>query len=151
MEYELKEYSKEYQDKLIELLLEICVKEYGMKHYEEALIEHVKNEKVEKRLILLDSDEIIATICYVKVDEETAEIKKVYIKKEYRKQRIGTKLVKKMIEYIKDNKYKNICVGTTDHFGGARLFYEKLGFKFKSYEEDGYILEMQVGGMKNAI
>ena len=144
MDYELKEYTKEYENELINLLLDICVKEHGLTHYEEGLIDHVKNENIMKRWILLDKEEVIATICYTERNEEIAEIKKVYVKKEYRHQGIGTRLLNMVIDYLKSTNYFNIYIGTSDHFEHARKAYEKLGFKFKCYEDDGYVLEMKL-------
>lgn len=48
------------------------------------------------------------------------------------------------IDYLKNQPYNSIYVGTSDHFPTARRFYEKLGFEFKFYEEDGYILGMDL-------
>lgn len=147
MEYQLKEYSKEYENELIDLLIEVCVEEYGLGHYKDGLIEHVKSNEAKKRWILLHEDSLIATVCYTERSKEISEIKKVYVKKEYRNLGIGKKMVNMVIDYIKDTqKYDAIYVGTSDHFESARKFYEKLGFKFKDYEGDGYLLEMKLAG-----
>ena len=37
MNYEIKEYSKEYEKELTELLMRVCVNEYKMKEYEKPL------------------------------------------------------------------------------------------------------------------
>lgn len=144
MEYQLQEYSKEYEEELIDLLLDVCVEEYGLGHYKDDLIQHVRNDEAIKRWILLDNGKLIATICYTERSKKIAEIKKVYIKKEYRHLGIGTRMVNMVIDYLKNMKYDAICVGTSDHFENARKFYEKLGFKFKSYEGDGYLLERKI-------
>lgn len=144
MDYELKEYTKEYENELIDLLLDICVKEHGLTHYKDRIIEHVKNETIMKRWILLDKSKIIATICYTERNKEIAEIKKVYVKKEYRHQGIGTRLLNMVIHHLKNANYFSTYIGTSDHFKYAREIYEKLGFKFKCYEEDGYLLEMKL-------
>lgn len=147
MEYQLKEYSKEYEKEVIDLLIEVCVEEYGLDHYKDGLIEHVESDEAKKRWILLHNEKLIATICYTERCKEISEIKKVYVKKEYRNLGIGKKMMNMVIDYIKNTQqYESIYVGTSDHFESARKFYEKLGFEFKSYEGDGYLLEMKLGG-----
>ena len=148
MNYDLKEYNKTYEKDLINLLIDICVEEHGLKEYEEDLIKHVKNCDFKKAWVLLDKNEVIATICYTERSNEIAEIKKVYIKKEYRGQGIGRTLVNNVINYIKDKGYKSIYIGTSDHFNGAKKFYEKMGFQFKFNEGNGYILELKLNQNK---
>ena len=146
MEYEIKEYSKEYEKEVIDLLIEVCVEEYGLHHYKDGLIDHVKSDEAKKRWVLLDDGKVIATVCYIERSKEIAEIKKVYVKKAYRKSGIGKRMVNMVIDYLKDtHQYESIYVGTSDHFESARIFYEKLGFKFKEYEGNGYLLEMKIG------
>lgn len=144
MNYEIKEYSKEYEEELIELLIRVCVNEYNMKEYEKPLKQYVRNNEFEKIWIVLDDEKIIATIGYEEKSNEIAEIKKVYIDKEYRHQGLGKRMMDHAVQYIKNNDYSAICVGTSDNFANAIKFYKKYGFTNFQSDENGYIFKMQI-------
>ena len=141
---ELREYDVKDKEKVIQLILEICIDEYGLHEYKNDLIKHIEQKEFIKTWVMLDNEEIIATACYTERDEKIAEIKKVYIKKKYRKQGLGRKIIENVIKEIESKGYNSIYVGTSNHFDNALSFYNKLGFKFKFYEGNGYILEMKL-------
>lgn len=52
-------------------------------------------------MIVLDGDNIIATIGGLKVDDYTIKLNSFYVKKEYRYQRIGRELYDRLIKFSK--------------------------------------------------
>lgn len=58
----------------------------------------------------------------------------LFVNEEYRKEGIGTFLIKKIEEYAKENNIIGIRVGTFDF--QAKRFYEKLGYKLFGQIED---------------
>lgn len=144
MNYEIKEYSKEYEKELTELLMRICVNEYKMKEYEKPLKQYVKKKEFKKAWIVLNDERIIATIGYEEKSKDIAEIKKVYIDKDYRHQGLGRKMMDYAVQYIKDNDYHTIYVGTSDNFSNAINFYQRYGFTDFVSDENGYVFEMQI-------
>ena len=57
----------------------------------------------------------------------------LFVEKDYRKKGLGTKIIKKMIEFAKSRRVKKIAldVNPTNHI--AQKLYEKLGFKVDKY------------------
>ena len=144
MNYEIKEYSKKYEKELTELLMRVCVNEYKMKEYEKPLKQYVKKKEFKKAWIVLNDERIIATIGYEEKSKDIAEIKKVYIDKDYRHQGLGRKMMYYAVQYIKDNDYHTIYVGTSDNFSNAINFYQRYGFTDFVSDENGYVFEMQI-------
>lgn len=60
--------------------------------------------------------------------DETCELVKMYLLKEYRGKGIGRSLIEKTIQSAKDFGYKNIYLETTPELNSAIKMYEKFGF-----------------------
>lgn len=122
----------------------MCIEEFGMKEYKKGFIEHVDKEKAENTWIVLNNEEVIATICYYKITDEIAEIKRIYINKNYRGEGIGTYLINMIIEHIKNKGYSIIYLETNDVFKKAIEFYKSYGFTLKDYTNNKYAFEMKL-------
>lgn len=144
MNYDVIEYEKKYENELMKFILDICVKEFGIDEYEQALINHVKDNEFIKTWLVVENKQIVATICYSERSNEIAEIKKLYIKESHRRNGLGKILVDKAVEHIKKCNYKSIYVGTSDHFKNAIKFYKKYGFEYIFDEGNGYIFELKL-------
>lgn len=142
--YEIRKYTKDDKEKILDLWLTICLEEFEL-DYGEDLIRYINDESLLIDIWVAEMDgEILGTVCYTQRDDNIAEIKKMYIKKDCRKLGLGKQLMNTAIDHIKSQNYESIYVQTNDYFTGARNFYEKLGFNFKNYEDDGYVLEMKI-------
>lgn len=64
-----------------------------------------------------------------KFKEGIAEMKRMYIKKEFRGQGLGEKLLKKLIKSAIDLKYDKIWLDTLESLHAATHLYKKHGFK----------------------
>ena len=74
--------------------------------------------------VLTYKDDVACIAVVTKIDEDTAELKNIATKKEFR----GNGYGKKMLKYLADNykqKYKKMLVGTTEN---NIPFYVKQGF-----------------------
>lgn len=71
-------------------------------------------------LIALYNDEVIATGGIIKEDSSTYRIVRVSVKKEYRRMKIGSTILKALEERVPD---KNIVLETTDTWEIAKNFY----------------------------
>ena len=69
-----------------------------------------------------------------KIDNETCELKRLYVKPEFRGKKIGNILVTKIIEDAKSIGYKHILLDTFPFLETAIKLYKKLGF----YEIESY-------------
>lgn len=79
-------------------------------------------------IVAEDGEKIIGMLKYSKADQEndTAEIKALYILKEYQKQGIGKKMVNMATKEMAKAKYKNMIIGCIAQ-NPANEFYEKIG------------------------
>ncbi len=69
-----------------------------------------------------------------KLDEENCELKRLYVKPEYRGKNIGSFLVKSIIEEAKEIGYKHILLDTLPFLETAINIYKQYGF----YEIESY-------------
>lgn len=75
--------------------------------------------------------------------EDEVEVHLLAVKKEFRNNNLGSKLVSKLILQAQDEGYKRIILWTQDSMKAAQNLYEKLGFihesNFKANGRDFYL------------
>ena len=76
------------------------------------------------------------------IDVETPECA-VSLFKEYRKQGIGTQLMMKMIEYLKEKNYRQVSL-SVDKANYAVRMYRKCGFEIVRENEEDYIMVLKL-------
>ena len=87
------------------------------------------------RLYLAYSDGVLAgSIALRKIDEERCELKRMYIKPEFRRRGIARTLVKQLINDAKEIGYRSMLLDTLPFLQIAIRMYKNLGF----YEIDRY-------------
>lgn len=102
--------------------------------------EEIKNLEVkygmpEGRLYAaLVDDQVAGCIALRKINEENAEVKRLFVKPEFRGYKLGEKLVKQLIEDAREIGYKHILLDTLPFLKSAIKLYQNLGF----YEIDSY-------------
>ncbi len=79
-----------------------------------------------KYIVLLDEEFPIATCRIYEIDLTSATIGRVVVLPEYRKQGLGSRVIKEAERWIKELGYKKIILESRDIAVG---FYEKLGYK----------------------
>ena len=100
-------------------------------------IEHLEHKYglPEGRLYLLRRDgESAGCIALRKLDDERCEMKRLYVRPEYRGERLGEILVRKIIDDAREIGYKHMMLDTLPFLESAIHMYRKLGF----YETDCY-------------
>ena len=75
---------------------------------------------------------------YGNIDDETPSLA-IGIYKEYRKLGIGTEMMKKMINILKEKKYEKVTLSVQKNNYAVKL-YKKLGFKIFKETEEEYIM-----------
>jgi ribosomal protein S18 acetylase RimI-like enzyme len=75
---------------------------------------------------------------YGNIDDRTPEFA-ISLIKEYRNQGIGTALMKKMIEYLKENRYKQASLSVAKDNYAVRL-YKNLGFKIIAENKEDFLM-----------
>jgi ribosomal protein S18 acetylase RimI-like enzyme len=100
-------------------------------------LEAIQNQygKPEGALLLACDGEVFVGCSGVrKLDEETAELKRMYVKNEYRGYHIGTSLLQRSIDLAKEIGYKKIRLDTLENMTQAQQLYSSFGFyKIPSY------------------
>jgi DNA-binding MarR family transcriptional regulator/N-acetylglutamate synthase-like GNAT family acetyltransferase len=72
---------------------------------------------------------IIGSIGISKIDQETGQLKKFFVTKEYRGKGIALKLMDTAIRAARKHGLKHLYLGTVDVLKAAHQFYAKYGFK----------------------
>jgi N-acetylglutamate synthase-like GNAT family acetyltransferase/DNA-binding MarR family transcriptional regulator len=75
-----------------------------------------------------NTGEIIGCIGLIKIDEENAEIKKFFVRKQFRGKGVAKKLMHTLIKSAVKHHFKKIFLGTVDTLLAAQKFYKKYGF-----------------------
>jgi ribosomal protein S18 acetylase RimI-like enzyme len=88
------------------------------------------------RLILCYADDsLVGCIALRKIDDEVCEMKRLYVKPEYRGLNLGLKLVKHLFDEARDIGYKKMRLDTLPVMDRAISLYKQQGF----YEIEPYI------------
>lgn len=73
-------------------------------------------------------DEVIGTVAIMKLDEENAEFKRFYVRKDYRNKSIGYDLYKIAENYAKENKFKYLYLSSGKDLKKAHRIYNINGW-----------------------
>ena len=80
-------------------------------------------------LVALKDDDVLGMVAYYKHDENTCEMKRLYVKPEARGRHLGDILLSNIIEHAKDNGYEIMLLDTIEPLKHAIALYKKHGFK----------------------
>lgn len=130
--YKIKEYEDKYDKKVNSFIISIFVEEYGFEEYREELEEQCYSDYMQdngKLWIAVDEDEnVIGTIAIKQHNENEAELKRLYVRKDYRGKGLSDELYENLIMQAKENNLKRIFLGTYEKLESAIKFYKKRGF-----------------------
>lgn len=79
--------------------------------------------------VALANNQVVGCVALRKIDEKTAEVKRLYIHPSYRNQKIATILVEKIIDEARLIGYHHLVLDTLENMLAARRLYESFGFK----------------------
>jgi ribosomal protein S18 acetylase RimI-like enzyme len=79
-------------------------------------------------IIAKDNDNVVGCVAIKKLDNKICEMKRLFVKDEYKKNGIGKKLVEKIIEESKIKKYERMRLDTLSTMEAALNLYRKNGF-----------------------
>jgi putative acetyltransferase len=98
-------------------------------------------------LVVTDDEKVIGTGAVKKLDEATAELKRLWLLEEYHGQGIGYQIMLKLLHFARENGYTCMRLQTSQFQIRAIKFYKRLGFyKIESYREgmDDVSMEMNL-------
>ena len=128
----IREFKSEDKEQVTKLWIDICVDEYGFKHWKKEL-EVI--DDFENLLVAELEGEVVGTIAYQKYDDETAEIKRLYVNNKCRGLGIANKLLNTITEIIKESGYTKLYLETWKQLESGRKFYEKNGFVIRDRQD----------------
>lgn len=132
---EINELFTEYTNVLMET--DSTFKDYlQLQNYEQE-VEHLEEKygKPYGRLYIAFLDgKLAGCIALKKIDEENCEMKRLYVRSEFRGKHIGNVLAEKIIDEARKIGYKSILLDTLPFLTSAIKLYKKMGF----YEIEQY-------------
>jgi RimJ/RimL family protein N-acetyltransferase len=131
----VKEYSSEYQDQVVDLILNIQQNEYNIpitKSDQPDLFtigEFYQNGKGNFWVALI-GDQVVGTISFLDIGNQQVALRKMFVDKDYwgTKYNTASLLLNNAIKWAHEKAIKAMYLGTTPQFLAAHRFYEKNGF-----------------------
>ena len=102
----------------------------GFQHFDKELKEiKIMYGKPEGGIILCKTnDEYVGCVGIRKINSNTAELKRMFIKQDWQKQGIGKKLLEKAVELARELNYTTIRLDTLNYMTPAIKLYKGCGF-----------------------
>jgi len=126
-------YSDKYKKPTIELIFDIVENEFG-RHSKSGRPELYKITEVYQNnggnfWLAIDNEKVISTIGLRNCGEKKGYLERFYVDKKFRRKGIGYKLLTVLLEFAKNNGYREIFLSTWEDLTAANNFYVKNGFK----------------------
>lgn len=134
------EYKREYRQSVFDFT-DNCFRELGKKFEPDG--RHYFYNDIETYFdvffcLVLD-DKVVGTVGLKKINDDTAELKALYLSKELRGQGLGLKLINSVIDKAKEKGYKLILLDSMSKYKEAVKLYEKVCFiKTERYNDNQY-------------
>ena len=107
--------------------------EIALEFEEEIVLKSNNNTHIipDKYWVALFQSEIIGTVKVLKMDNDYAILKSMFVKKEYRRNefKVAQLLLNKVSDWCKKEKINHVYLGTMSQFKAAHKFYVKNGFE----------------------
>ena len=82
------------------------------------------------------NDEFAGIGCLKRLNDETAEIKRMFVSPRFRRKGIGKEILDELVNDARSIGYSKLCLDSPDVFKAAHKLYESLGFRYiKAYED----------------
>jgi len=80
--------------------------------------------------VLIYHDQLpVACGCFKEYDEETVEIKRMFVEKAYRRKGLSKNILNELENWAREKQYRFAILETSIHFKTARRLYETSGYK----------------------
>lgn len=125
--YEIKRYNQSYNQKINDFVESIYIDEFGFEEHREIIRNQDNNEYIKQGGTFLlatdENDNIIGTIAIIKNNDENVELKRLYVREDYRGKGVSVALYDEIIKVCKENYFKKIFLGTHEKMEKAINFY----------------------------
>jgi len=129
--FKIEEYRKEYDERIL-TFLEKAFTETGKEFNRNGKHSFYSDIKTnfEKFWCLFDEEELIGTVGVKPLNENSCELKSLYVYKKYHGQKLGYRLMTIAIEYAKKVKYHAMLLDTISTKSERAIhLYERMGFE----------------------
>ena len=96
--------------------------------YDDKLIIQVDNEE-QSFLVALDNNRVIGSGAVGRIDEQTCELKRMWLLEPYQGQGIGYRLLQALIDFARQQGYTKMWLETDQEQEQAIRFYRRVGFQ----------------------
>lgn len=122
-----------YLDQVKELIIEYTKRlgrDLSFQNIEEELQDLTKKYTAPEGelLVAIEDEKVMGMVAYHRHSNSRCEMKRLYVKPEYRKIKLGEKLVLEIIEHAKKAGYKEMVLDTIIPLEAAIHLYKKVGF-----------------------
>ncbi|MDE6319143.1 MAG: GNAT family N-acetyltransferase [Lachnospiraceae bacterium] len=116
--------------------IELC---HGLDHFLNELVGGEENraeyipynqlDDIHDVIIVYDDDNPVGSASFKKYDDECAEVKRVFIKQDYRGRGISYKLMERLENVAKEQGYRYLILESGEPLVAAMALYRKIGYK----------------------
>jgi len=92
-------------------------------------IQYNKLDDIHDVVIAYDNDIPVGSASFKKYDDENAEVKRVFVKEEYRGQGISNELMKMLEQRAREKGFKYFILESGEPLVSAMALYRKIGYK----------------------
>jgi len=126
-------YTDQYKESVIGLITDILEEELK-RHSKSGRPDLYKISEVYQKgrgnfWLAVDNNKVVGTIALSDHGGGRGCLRRFYVAKEFRRRGLGGKLLSALLEFARDNKYKEILLSTQETWVAANNFYNKNGFK----------------------
>lgn len=86
-------------------------------------------DEIQEAIVVYDGRKAIGGGAIRRYDDETAELKRIFVRPEYQGRGVGTKLVSLLLEWAGELGYQRIILETGELLAESCAVYQKLGFQ----------------------
>jgi putative acetyltransferase len=96
-------------------------------------------------LAVLDDEKLIGSGAIRKMDNQTAELKRMWLLESYHGQRVGYRLIQELFDFARKKGYRRVRLQTSPQQTRAIDFYQRVGFhEIPSYNNDTSEISMEI-------
>ena len=95
--------------------------------------------------VIKQDGEVLATGALAPIDQKTWQVVRMSVDKRYRRQGLGTMMLKHLIQTARQRGANRLILETTADWNEARQFYRSAGFKFTHLRADDAYYELVIG------
>lgn len=126
--------------------------EDSLRHFEEAgTFDDMNDVKTNyenpggRFLVVLDAEKVIGSGALRRMDEETGELKRMWLLEDYHGQGIGFRLIQELFAFAREQGYIRVRLQTSPPQTRAIDFYRKLGFyEIPCYNDEDNEISMEI-------